>query len=96
MSKSPPPPSVSAAITRFVATVLAKTPLRVEAKVASRNGMALLCEVEAVLDTALPRHATQELVWLGGAPKPGVHVLQLQAFGPDNALLAEAMHEFPA
>ena len=51
---------------------------------------------QAVLGEALPKPVTQELVWLSGAPKSGVHRLRLQAFGPHNTLLAEATHEFPA
>src|SRR3974390_905420 len=95
---SPPPPcslplqSVSAATRRFVAQL--KAPCRVEARVASQDGVPLLCAVEAALAAALARPAAQELVWLSGAPKPGLHVLRLQAFGPDNALLGEATHEF--
>jgi len=27
-------------------------------------------------------------------PRPGLHVLRLQAFAPDNTLLGEAVHEF--
>ncbi len=88
--------SVSAAVESFVADIHTQLPCRVEAKVASQDGMPLLCAVEAALGAALARPATQELVWLSGAPKPGAHVLRLQAFGPDNELLAEAMHEFEA
>ena len=78
----------------FVAAVSARAPLRVEAKVCSQDGMPLLCAVEAALGAVLPRAAAQELVWLSGAAEPGAHVLRLQAFGADNQLLAEAMHEF--
>lgn len=94
MSQSLPLQSVAAATGSFVADVRGKAPCRVEAKVASCDGMPLLCAVEAVLDDALPRPVTQELVWLSGAPKAGAHVLRLQAFGPHNTLLAEATHEF--
>lgn len=98
MSHSPSQPlplqSVAAATGSFVAGVLGQAPCRVEAKVSSADGLRLLCAVEAVLGADLPRPTTQELVWLSGAPKPGAHVLQLQAFGPHNTLLAEAMHEF--
>jgi hypothetical protein len=69
-------------------------PFRLEAKVSSADGMPLLCAIETALREALARPATQELVWLNGAPSSGAHVLQLRAFGPDNALLAEARHEF--
>ena len=69
-------------------------PRRVEAKVSSHDGMPLLCAVEAALGLVLQQPVTQELVWLNGAPAAGLHVLQLQAFGHDNALLAEARHEF--
>jgi len=98
MSPSPALPlqSVAAATDSFVAEVRGKAPCRVEAKVASCDGVPLLCAVEAVLGEALPKPVTQELVWLSGAPKSGVHRLRLQAFGPHNTLLAEAMHEFPA
>jgi hypothetical protein len=87
-------PDVADATARFVASVRAQAPRRIEAKVCSRDGMPLLCAVEAILGTDLPRATAQELVWLSGAAKPGAHVLQLQAFGADNQLLAEAQHEF--
>jgi hypothetical protein len=96
MSQSQVLPSVSAATKAFLAGLLAPAPRRVEAKVASEDGVALLCAVEAALAAALARPAAQELVWLSRAPKPGVHVLQLQAFGPEGELLAEAVHEFAA
>ena len=73
-----------------------KAPFRLEAKVSSADGMPLLCAIEAALSRAPARPASQELVWLNGAPVAGVHRLQLQAFGPDNTLLAEARHEFEA
>ena len=96
MSSSQPLPlqPVSAATKRFVASVLADAPSRLEAKVASQDGMPLLCAVEAVLSVILSRPAAHELVWLSGAVEPGVHVLQLRAFGADNRLLGEAVHEF--
>jgi hypothetical protein len=84
----------AAATGEFLAEVKAKDPRRLEAKVSSADGMPLLCAVEAVLGRALPKSTAHELVWLNGAPKSGAHVLQLQAFGPDNSLLAEALHEF--
>ncbi|CAN7412781.1 hypothetical protein LJR219_002617 [Phenylobacterium sp. LjRoot219] len=86
--------SVAAATGSFVADLPAQAPCRVEAKVVSPDGMPLLCAVEAVLAQTLSKPTTQELVWLSGAPKTGAHVLQLQAFGPHNTLLAEATHEF--
>ena len=85
---------VAAATDSFLDGVRAKGPLRLQAKVASADGMPLLCAVEAALGRALPRATAQELVWMNGAPASGAHVLQLQAFGPDNVLLAEARHEF--
>ena len=91
-SPSLPLQSVSAATRRFVARL--EAPCRVEARVASRDGMRLLCAVEAALGAAPARPATQELVWLSGAPRPGVHFLRLQAFAPDNRLLGEAVHEW--
>lgn len=96
LSQPLPLQSVAAATDSFVADLRAQAPCRVEAKVASPDGMPLLCAVEAVLGAALPKPVTQELVWLSGAPKPGAHVLRLQAFGPHNTLLAEATHEFEA
>ncbi|CAN7194964.1 hypothetical protein LJR225_000595 [Phenylobacterium sp. LjRoot225] len=94
MSHPLPLDSVVEATSAFVAGVRAKVPCRLEAKVSSHEGMPLLCAVEAVLAQLLPRAAAQELVWLSGAPQSGAHVLQLQAFGPGNQLLAEAIHEF--
>lgn len=97
MSDNPLPlQSVADATDSFVAGVLAKEPLRLEAKVSSPDGMPLLCAIEAALGRALHRPVIQELVWLNGAPPSGAHVLQLKAFGPDNTLLAEARHEFAA
>jgi hypothetical protein len=94
MSQPLPLQLVSALTDRFVAEVRAKAPCRVEAKVASQDGMPLLCAVEAVLGTALSRATSQELVWLGGAPEPGRHVLKLRAFQSDNLVVGEAVHEF--
>jgi len=92
MSRSLPLQCVSALTKDFVAEVIAKAPSRVEAKVSSRDGMPLLCAVEAVLGEALSRTARQELVWLGGASEPGRHVLELRAFQLDNGLISEAVH----
>ena len=94
MSQSPPLKSAAAATRAAVAEVLAKAPSRLEAKVASQDGMPLLCAVEAALAAILAKPTVQELVWLSGAPRPGVHLLRLQAFGPENELLAEAVHQF--
>ena len=88
--------SAADATRSFVASVPPDTRCRLEVKVSSREGMLLLCAVEAALAETLSRPSAQELVWLSGAPSPGAHVLRLQAFGPDNALLAEAVHEFAA
>lgn len=86
--------SVADATGTFLNQLKAHAPRRLEAKVSSADGMPLLCAVEAVLGESLPRSTVQELVWLNGAPASGAHVLQLQAFGADNTLLAEARHEF--
>ena len=94
MSESLPLRSVAEATGSFVADVLVKALVRLEAKVSSADGMPLLCAVEAALGQGLHRPVTQELIWLNGAPASGAHVLQLKAFGPDNILLAEARHEF--
>ena len=96
MSRSLPLQSVAAATGDFVDGLKAQAPFRLEAKVSSTDGMPLLCAIEAALGRALPRSTAQELIWLNGAPSPGLHRLQLQAFGPGNVLLAEARHEFAA
>ena len=96
MSQRLPLKPVSEAAESFLAELRDRSPHRFEAKVSSADGMPLLCAVEAVLGQVLPRSTAQELVWLNGAPLVGVHVLHLRAFGPDNALLAEARHEFAA
>ena len=97
MSQSPLPlKSVAVATGRFVADAPAGSLFRLEAKVSSADGMPLLCAIEAALAQALAKPVTQELVWLNEAPASGAHVLQLRAFGPDNTLLAEALHEFAA
>jgi hypothetical protein len=94
MPASSPLQSAADATRSFVASVPPDTRCRLEVKVSSREGMLLLCAVEAALAEVGPKSSAQELVWLSGAPAPGAHVLRLQAFGPDNALLAEAVHEF--
>jgi hypothetical protein len=94
MPPSPPLQSVTEATRAFVSRALPNLPTRVEAKISSREGMPLLCAVEAALAQTLPRQTAQELVWLSGAPSAGAHLLRLQAFGPGNELLAEAVHEF--
>lgn len=96
MSQRLPLKPVSEAAERFLAELRDRSPHRFEAKVSSADGMPLLCAVEAVLYQALPSSTAQELVWVNGAPKSGAHLLHLRAFGPDNALLAEAHHEFAA
>ena len=94
MSHSPLVQAVAAATSDFVAQVLPRRPARFEAKVASGDGMPLLCAVERALALALPCAAAQELVWVMGCPVSGAHQLRLQAFGKDNVLLGEAVHEF--
>lgn len=78
----------------FVHGVLANAPQRLEAQVSSREGMRLLCAVEAAFAELSPREAAQELVWLSPSPPAGVHRLRLAAYGPGHELLAEAVHEF--
>lgn len=94
MSKSSALESVAAATLSFVQRL--SSPARVEVKVASGEGMPLLCAVEAALAGVLPSSAAQELVWLSGAPAAGAHQLRLQAFGAGNELLAEAVHDYAA
>lgn len=96
MSQSPLLHSVVLAAETFVAEVRDKALRRVEAKIWSQDGMPLLCAVEAALEKLSPRPTAQELVWLSGAPGAGAHVLRLQAFGMEDGLLCEAMHEFAA
>lgn len=86
--------SVADAARSFVRGVSASRPQRVEAQVSSREGMPLLCAVEAAFAELLPREAAQELVWLSPSPPAGVHRLRLAAYGPGHELLAEAVHEF--
>lgn len=73
---------------------LSDRPARVEVRIASREGMPLLCLAEAALVQAAGKSPALELVWLSDAPPAGRDVLQLRAFGADRALLAEARHEF--
>lgn len=86
--------SAAEAAERFVTGVLARSPRRLEARVCGPDGMPVLCAVEHAL-AALPRSTSQELVWLSGTQAPGRHRLQLRAFGADNQLLDEAVHELP-
>jgi hypothetical protein len=96
MSHPLPLNSVADAAGSFAAQVRSIAACRVEAKVASHDGMPLLCAVEAVFGSLLPRPTAQELVWLSISPRAGAHALHLQAFGADNKLLVEAFHEFEA
>lgn len=75
---------------------LAHAPSRLEARVASREGMALLQLVERALAQASPKPAARELMWLSDQPPAGVDVLRLRAFGAESELLAEAVHQFAA
>ena len=93
MSQSPPERSAAEATLSFLAGGPC-VPHRLLAEVLSREGMPLLCAVEAALARALPRPAAQELVWLSGAPDQGAHLLRLKAFGPEGELVAEAEHAF--
>lgn len=94
MSPSPLLQPVAEATERFLTQVLALEPSRLEAKVASADGMPLLCAVEEVLARQLSRVVAQELVWLNGPPVETAHVLSLQAFGAGGELLAKAEHRF--
>jgi len=94
MSPTPLLPPAAEATDLFLSKVLSLAPTRLEAKVASADGMPLLCAVEAVLARRLSRATAQELVWLNGPPGEAPHVLRLQAFGADGALLAQAEHQF--
>ena len=94
--EAPPLRSAAEATTAFVRGLPPAGLARIEAQVAGREAMPLLCVVEAALATALPRQVAQELVWLGGAPPSGAHTLRLQAFGAGGKVLAEASHEFGA
>jgi hypothetical protein len=96
VTHSPQSRSVRAATLDFVAGVLAAAPVRLEARVSSREGMPVLCSVESALAQSLPRSAKQELVWLNDRPPSGLSVLRLRAFGADRRLLAEAVLEFAA
>ena len=93
MSHPSPEAAAAEATRRFLARVPPEGLSRLEAQVSSRQGMPLLCAVEAVLAKALPEATAQELVWLGGAPQPSAHVLRLKALGPGGILLGEEAHE---
>jgi hypothetical protein len=94
MSSQPDHPAAAATLD-FLGGVLPSAPCRIEANVSGQDGMPLLCAVEAVLASALPREVAQELVWLGGGAQRA-HQLRLVAFGPGNRMLAEAVHTFAA
>lgn len=91
---SNPIDQASNATKRFVAKLASQPLTRVQVKVASPDGMPLLCAAEAALAEALPAQADRELVWLTGGQQAGVHSLRLVAYAKDNRLLAEALHEF--
>ncbi len=91
----PSPSDAIVAVTRDFVRNLAPNRLhRVEAQVASPDGMLLLCAVESALAETLTARPAQELVWLSGAPSAGVHRLTLSAYGSQHELLVEAAHEF--
>ncbi len=84
-----------AAVTRdFVRSLSPHRLQRVEARVASADGMLVLSAVESALAATCSTWPAQELVWLSGAPSAGVHRLTLSAYGSRHELLAEAAHEF--
>ena len=90
--RHPSPSDEIAAVTRdFVRAVSQHRPQRVEARVASADGMLVLSTVEAALAGSAP---ARELVWLSDAPSAGVHRLILSAYGSRHELLAQAAHEF--
>jgi hypothetical protein len=93
-SKSPLLEAVAQATERFAARAAGGALHRIEVKVASRNGMPLLCAVEAALRDGVPGAAPRELVWLGGGACGGSHRLQLRAFAVGGGLIAEAVHAF--
>jgi len=93
MSQSLPLQRVADLTQRFVAGLLGQAPSRVEATVASQDGMPVLCAVEAVLGRTLSRATRQELIWLGRTPPSGGHVLRLRAFQADNVVIGDEMHE---
>lgn len=88
------PHQASLATETFLASLRTCPPARIQARVASDDGMPLLCAVEAALAQALPAEAELELVWLTEAPEAGVQVLRLRAYAAHNGLLAEVAHEF--
>jgi len=90
---SDPTDKAASATKRFLAKLASQPLTRVQVKVASPDGMPLLCAAEAALAEVLPARADRELVWLTGGAA-GVHSLQLLAYAEDNRLLAEAAHEF--
>ena len=92
MSKSPLLDAVAEATAKFCED--ARSPRRIEVEVASREGMPLLCAVEAALRAGVPGPAPKELVWLSGGAEAGAHRLTLRAYGEEGRLIAEAAHAF--
>jgi hypothetical protein len=86
--------AVATATSDFAHRVAPHRPDRVEAQIASADGMPLLCAVEAALANCLPARPVQELVWLTAGPARGVHRLRLVAYISESGTLAEADHEF--
>jgi hypothetical protein len=80
---------------RFLARLTSHSACRIEARVASPDGMPVLCAVEQALADRPRGHALHELVWLAAASAGAPH-LRLQAFGPGGELVAEAVHDLGA
>ena len=94
MSKPTLLEAVAEATESFAAMAVRGALHRIEVKVASRNGMPLLCAVEAALRARVAGPAPKELVWLSGGVAEGAHHLQLRAFAEGGGLIAEAVHAF--
>ena len=86
--------AVAEATQQFAAKAAGAPLHRIEVKVASRNGMPLLCAVEAALRGCAAGPAPKELVWLSGGVLDGAHRLELRAFGEGGRLIAEALYAF--
>jgi hypothetical protein len=78
------------AVQQFSAQLGRRAPDRIQARLDGRDGMAALCDVEAVLSDLWPPSTAKELVWLTRSGLDDGDRLHLQAFAADGELLCNA------
>jgi hypothetical protein len=94
MTTNADPLNASDAVRRFAADLARRgqRPDRIQAQLGGRDGMAVLCLVEAAISQSWPPTTAKELIWLGGAGDRNADTLRLQAFAPDGERLHAATY----